>query len=355
MPLGQAHADEFPQLWIGASGGGQLIVTDLELDELDAISRPVGPDSSFYGELRFVLDLSRRWSVEVGAGYLPFDASAETNDGLDLAARVRWTFADVAVRPYVLLGAGSYVNLQPDTDAGTAFAPQLHYGIGIAPELADWVRLRVEVRHQLTDGLGDNLLGNALVGLVGFDFRIAGGPDEPEPAPEPVVVQEAPAPEAPPPAPEPEPTPEPPAPEPEPTPEPTPVVSVTCKRIEFDELVFFETDEHALRAQANPLLDEIARTLKARADVRAVALTGYADDRGTPAYNAALSRRRAESVKTALVNRGVEARRLRVKARGLADPRATNATDEGRAQNRRVEFDVVEIDASATCPPKEKN
>jgi OOP family OmpA-OmpF porin len=332
---GTALAEEFPRFWVGLSGGGHLIATDLDLGEQDAFSRPVTADSSLYGELRLALDLSPRWALELGAGYLPFGASAETNDGLDLGLRARWHFVEVAVQPYLVVGAGTYVNFQPDPDEPPAFVPQGHYGLGIGPRLAEWARLRVEVRHQLSDGL-DDAIGHALVGLVGVDLRL---PEDSAPPPPEAPPPEAPPTEAPPPP-------------PEVKPEVKPEVVVTCEQIEFTDLVFFETAEHALRSEAAAVLDAIARTLAERPDVRSVKITGFADIRGTAEFNKRLSKRRAQAVRDALVARGIDGSRLVAEGLGTASPRASNDTEEGRAQNRRVELTILQMDASATCPPK---
>jgi OmpA-OmpF porin, OOP family len=65
---------------------------------------------------------------------------------------------------------------------------------------------------------------------------------------------------------------------------------------------------------------------------------GHTDNVGSPAQNLELSRHRAEAVKTALVNAGIEASRLTTKGYGDTVPLSPNTTAEGRANNRRVEF-----------------
>jgi outer membrane protein OmpA-like peptidoglycan-associated protein len=71
-----------------------------------------------------------------------------------------------------------------------------------------------------------------------------------------------------------------------------------------------------------------------------VEIAGYTDNVGSVALNNRLSLRRAQSVKSWLVNRGIEARRMTTVGRGMRDPIARNDTPEGRAQNRRIEFHV---------------
>jgi outer membrane protein OmpA-like peptidoglycan-associated protein len=98
----------------------------------------------------------------------------------------------------------------------------------------------------------------------------------------------------------------------------------------------FDFDSSALRASSYPLLDATAADLKARLYV--VTVAGYASSEGTAAHNMALSRDRANSVKTYLVNSGVSAKQIRIKAFGETHPIADNSTEEGRITNRRVEF-----------------
>ncbi len=70
----------------------------------------------------------------------------------------------------------------------------------------------------------------------------------------------------------------------------------------------------------------------------AVISEGHTDGKGTDAYNMGLSRRRANSVKQYLVRNGIAASRIRTEGYGESRPVASNETDDGRAQNRRVEL-----------------
>ena len=74
-----------------------------------------------------------------------------------------------------------------------------------------------------------------------------------------------------------------------------------------------------------------------------ITIVGHTDSIGSNAYNFKLSRRRAESVKAKLLEFGLsEDRIVGIEAMGEEQPIATNATKEGRAQNRRVEFKLVQ-------------
>jgi len=103
--------------------------------------------------------------------------------------------------------------------------------------------------------------------------------------------------------------------------------------------VNFDFDKSTIRADAVPILDEAAKTLKEYGDVT-VSVDGYTDSIGTEEYNQRLSVRRADAVRAYLEHQGIAATRLTAKGFGESDPVASNATAEGRAQNRRVELIV---------------
>lgn len=98
----------------------------------------------------------------------------------------------------------------------------------------------------------------------------------------------------------------------------------------------FEFDSSVLKTSSYPILDATSADLRATSS--SVTLAGYASSEGTAAHNMRLSKDRANSVKTYLVNSGVDAKRLKVKAYGETHPIADNSTEEGRIANRRVEF-----------------
>ncbi len=106
--------------------------------------------------------------------------------------------------------------------------------------------------------------------------------------------------------------------------------------------VTFDTDRSELRAQFFPVLNSVALVLQ-RYDRTLVDVEGHTDSTGSRAHNQDLSERRAMSVASYLTAQGVDRRRFSV--RGLADrePIASNATPDGRAQNRRVEIYLVPI------------
>ncbi|MFD1629627.1 acyloxyacyl hydrolase [Pseudopedobacter beijingensis] len=108
------------------------------------------------------------------------------------------------------------------------------------------------------------------------------------------------------------------------------------KEITSDNIQF-EFNSSVLRTSAYPTLDRVSADLRANKSKK-VQLDGHASSEGTEAYNMQLSIDRANSVKTYLVNSGVDAKRISVKGYGESRPIASNATEEGRILNRRVEF-----------------
>jgi outer membrane protein OmpA-like peptidoglycan-associated protein len=132
-------------------------------------------------------------------------------------------------------------------------------------------------------------------------------------------------------------------PPPAPPPPPPPVAQAAPPPVMKQKIVLrgvnFDFNKSDIRPDAAPILDQAAATLKEYGDVTVV-VNGYTDSIGTDAYNERLSLRRAESVRAYLERRGVAAGRMTVKGFGKSDPVASNATAEGRAQNRRVELIV---------------
>jgi len=101
------------------------------------------------------------------------------------------------------------------------------------------------------------------------------------------------------------------------------------------EPIQFEFNSSVLKTESYPILDALSSRL--RENNSKVTLKGYASSEGTAAYNMKLSKDRSNSVKTYLVNSGVNASQVAARGYGEANPIASNDTEEGRIQNRRVE------------------
>ncbi|WP_231511358.1 OmpA family protein [Chondromyces apiculatus] len=119
-------------------------------------------------------------------------------------------------------------------------------------------------------------------------------------------------------------------------------VRVTEKEIIILQQVQFDTGRATIKKVSDELLDEVAGVLKEHPEIILVEVQGHTDIRGGRAFNVKLSQNRADSVKKALEKRGVEAIRLNAKGYGPDVPIGDNATDEGRQQNRRVQFKIIE-------------
>lgn len=98
----------------------------------------------------------------------------------------------------------------------------------------------------------------------------------------------------------------------------------------------FEFDSSVLKNSSYPALDATAADMRLNSST--ITLAGYSSSEGSAAHSMRLSKDRANSVKTYLVNSGVDAKRIKVKAFGETHPIADNSTEEGRVKNRRVEF-----------------
>lgn len=103
--------------------------------------------------------------------------------------------------------------------------------------------------------------------------------------------------------------------------------------------ITFDTNKAVVNPEFKGTLASVAIVLK-HFEKTIVNVYGYADSQGDEAANKDLSQRRAVAVATLLSGRGVDQRRFYIEGRGEADPIASNATETGRAQNRRVEIQI---------------
>ncbi|NLU00956.1 MAG: OmpA family protein [Pseudomonas lundensis] len=103
--------------------------------------------------------------------------------------------------------------------------------------------------------------------------------------------------------------------------------------------VLFDFDQASLKANSRDSITTLANYLIKNPD-RKVIVEGYTDSKGSAAYNQGLSERRANAVKNALVRAGVDPSRIVAQGYGKQYPVASNATNSGRAQNRRVEVTI---------------
>ncbi|HEY6921605.1 MAG TPA: OmpA family protein, partial [Methyloceanibacter sp.] len=102
--------------------------------------------------------------------------------------------------------------------------------------------------------------------------------------------------------------------------------------------ILFDFDKDVVKPESKPTLDEIAKLLQAKPDMK-LKIVGHTDNKGTAEYNLDLSTRRAANVVAAFTSvYGIAPNRLTSEGAGLTQPIASNDTEEGRAKNRRVEL-----------------
>lgn len=107
------------------------------------------------------------------------------------------------------------------------------------------------------------------------------------------------------------------------------------------ENIFFEFDKTDILPESEPALIRLAHYLLDNPNL-VIHITGHTDSQGSEQYNQKLSEGRAKSVMDDMIKRGIAAERMTFSGKGESEPIATNETAEGREQNRRVEFEIVD-------------
>lgn len=189
--------------------------------------------------------------------------------------------------------------------------------------------------------LGVALTAPSLTGCTASASFKAGGeeakaPPPPPPPPPPAATTEP----APTPAPEPTPAT---TPAPTPTPDPNAKVVVKKDRLELPGQIVFENNSAVLKPESDAAITQLKQYLDETPRVTKLRIEGHTDNSGTPQGNETLSGQRALAVKAALVAKGIKAERLLAVGFGQNKPIADNATEEGKAKNRRTEFHVAEL------------
>lgn len=231
--------------------------------------------------------------------------------------------------PYIAAGAGGII-FDPRDEYNSDHDFAVNYGAGLKYFLTENLAFRVDVRHVISFAeTHSNLLGT-----VGFTIYFGG---EKAPVETPRAVE--------PPRPK---VVEPPkdsdgdgvidsldkCPN---TPKGATVNEVgcwVCKNLNFD------FDKWDIRPQYYPCLNEGVEYLESQPDMK-VEVQGHTDNIGSQKYNQKLSEKRAMEVMNYLVTKGIAKERLCAKGFGFSDPVATNDTEEGRAKNRRVQFNPI--------------
>ena len=319
------------------------------------------------------LDLFKFLAVRIGAGYTALHATGD-ND-LDVSDRTAYStntlMADARIlyqpfhaykySPFIYVGTGGAKELR---EFNRDIIPFFPVGVGVKTTLKRGLALEVTGGYNLfnsddldylpradddmnrfTDRKQDGFWG-LTVGLAHSNKGPAPVKPAPPvvyvPTPTPTVVVAKPAP----------PVFVKPAPQVivEPVPVPEPVKPPVVKPVDdFSDLtvgkkfalegVFFETAKATILPASATILDRAYEALTDNPEVKVV-ITGHTDSVGSDSSNQILSNKRADSVKNWLVAKGINANRIRTVGKGEAEPRATNDTAEGRALNRRIEFEV---------------
>ena len=119
-------------------------------------------------------------------------------------------------------------------------------------------------------------------------------------------------------------------------------VVVDKSSIKIADRIYFDFGKTSIQAVSTSLIDEIAAVIVGNPDLKKIRVEGHTDNVGSDVNNLKLSQGRADSVKAALIARGVDASRLDAVGFGEMRPIDSNDNEEGRQNNRRVEFIIVE-------------
>ncbi len=133
------------------------------------------------------------------------------------------------------------------------------------------------------------------------------------------------------------------------------LVVVKRDRIEITDKVYFAYDSDRILPKSYDLLDNVASVVNDHTEIPMIFVEGHTDSDGNDNYNLQLSDRRAKSVMRYLIERGkVDPTRLKAKGFGEANPIDSNATEQGKQNNRRVEFRIVDKDGESKDMSGEK-
>lgn len=358
-------ASTFHHVELGLWGGWHVFDPDVELGVVDLLGSVAPRDSAIFG-VRGAFFFVPAFGLEVEAGMLPTSDDQAGDSVLITTVRAQAvvTAPPLAERLRLFLVAGggwmtswtapkSRANVGEDTDFS------LHWGAGFKVDLFERLLLRVDFRHVFVPDTRDYGIGHDFEVSLGLGVPLGAVRADASPRPVPVGVvgdrdgdgiaddldrcpdeaenrngfEDA-----------------------DGCPDRVPhleVVDVCAPgddcNVRFDgcaisilERVEFRYDRSELDPRSFPLLDSVARVILGHPWIQQVEIQGHTDGDGSPDYNLKLSQGRALAVTNYLVSKGIDATRLIARGYGMSAPLAPNTTAHGKAQNRRVEFVIVE-------------
>lgn len=125
-----------------------------------------------------------------------------------------------------------------------------------------------------------------------------------------------------------------------------PKAKIVGKTVQIMERIEFDTGKATIRPESTEVLQAVLDVLTGHPELKKLSVEGHTDNRGARGYNVNLSRKRAAAVRTWLVEHGIEASRLSSQGYGPDKPIDDNDTDEGRQNNRRVEFHITQSETT---------
>jgi OmpA-OmpF porin, OOP family len=305
LPMAAANAQLFtpgpsnPGFYVGAEGGLNWLLQNnsFNFNTGFAVGGKVGYD--FVGPR---VELEGIYRNNNGNGVTPFgngfaNVSGQINQVSVLANLLYDFMPGATITPYIGAGAG-IAFIDPSLSAGcTMCSTQFAYQgiVGVAYNLDQSFRISLDGRYYGTTNGGTTYTNNNISVMLGLTYKF--GAPEAAAAPPPAPA----APSAP------------------------------------SFMVFFDWDRSDLSAQAMSTIRQVAQAYKQRGSARVTA-TGHTDRSGPDDYNMALSLRRANAVKDALVREGVPATAISVVGRGESQPLVQTADGVREPQNRRVEI-----------------
>jgi outer membrane protein OmpA-like peptidoglycan-associated protein len=120
------------------------------------------------------------------------------------------------------------------------------------------------------------------------------------------------------------------------------LVIIRAEKIEILQKVHFQTGKAMILKDSYALLDQVAQVLATHENIKQVRIEGHTDAVGSDVLNLKLSQARADAVRNYLIKKGLAPERIVSVGYGKAKPIASNATEKGREENRRVEFMIAE-------------